>query len=184
MRKLIVTIGGLLITLMTLQAQDTLDYSLCCQNAPLEYQVGDYYVYVPNVFTPNYDGINDVFFPYIGDSIVTIDSIAISLPQGFPLSGDLFTVSNVLVDSFEHYIWDGWNPLDSTFYSGPFDYSLVLSLSTGQSLSLSGSACAVICDSYDDEVIINLGNCSTSIQVDTTGVYDPQLSLSSDPCLK
>jgi hypothetical protein len=55
-------------------------YQGCCGTKPVEFTFGLSKVYIPNVFTPNGDGLNDIFFPFTNDDIVdVIDFTVLSL---------------------------------------------------------------------------------------------------------
>ena len=47
------------------------EYESCCGTQPVEFSYEKKRIYVPNVFTPNRDGVNDYFFPrqLLGKSI-------------------------------------------------------------------------------------------------------------------
>lgn len=63
-------------------AQKTNKYDACCGAEPVEYIHKDMEVYVPNVFTPNRDSINDLFYPLISDNVVEVIDFVIYTGDG------------------------------------------------------------------------------------------------------
>ncbi|MBK8562159.1 MAG: hypothetical protein IPN76_02130 [Saprospiraceae bacterium] len=70
----------LLIAVLTILAIscDKDDRDACCPKGPDSFEVGNGRVYVPNIFTPNFDGINDVFFLYGDSNIVEFKDFRIT----------------------------------------------------------------------------------------------------------
>jgi hypothetical protein len=76
------------ITLQSCLAQDDpkvalpKEYESCCGVQPVEYKMADHSVYIPNVFTPNGDGINDQFYPFISGEISEVQGFTIFSAEG------------------------------------------------------------------------------------------------------
>ena len=58
------------------QKDDKFFYTGCCYNEPISDTPGNARIYLPNIFTPNSDGVNDYFF-LCGDSIRKIELLEI-----------------------------------------------------------------------------------------------------------
>jgi hypothetical protein len=77
------------------------EYALCCEGGPLDADAGAGHVYVPNMFTPNADGANDIFFLLADDGIDLIKFFEIKSPGG--------TVLYSRVDILPNDLTKGWN---------------------------------------------------------------------------
>jgi gliding motility-associated-like protein len=83
-------------------------------------------IYIPNVFTPNGDGINDVFKPLLSQDFPFIETLTLSI---FNRWGDLIFVTHDIDAG-----WDGRKGGDK-FPSGVYIYSLVIkTTNSGNSL--------------------------------------------------
>jgi len=95
-------------------------------------------VFIPNAFSPNTDGFNDVLFPHAGEGMEEIISFKI-----YDESGSLiFQESNIPLFSAigAQYGWDGKHP-DGSIQDGIYTYTISLSNILGEVSELKGAIC-------------------------------------------
>ncbi|MFT5167543.1 MAG: hypothetical protein ACI8P3_002781 [Saprospiraceae bacterium] len=106
----------------------------CCQIPHLEACVGGAKVFVPNAFTANEDGVNDIFIPYGGDGVKEISSFKI-----FNENEIVFEVSNFQPGD-QTYGWDGRLP-DGTIEEGIFTYTISITNINNETVDFDGAVC-------------------------------------------
>lgn len=138
-------------------------YESCCGATPVEFTKGNAYVYVPNVFTPNGDGVNDWFTPSVNENIIGFDAYLIYTPVGDTV---VFATSNFDPKNIENTAWDGMKR-DGTPYIGAFRYELSMFHKDGTLYQITGTACRVECDK-DAAALKENPDCFYPSQIDTT----------------
>ena len=113
-------------------------------------------IYIPNVFTPDGDGINDIF--------------KILKTYNFTL----FQSVNILPND-PGYSWNGLKP-DGTIYQGSFNYEVEVEFIDGQIKTYIGKACAYTCGE-EGFPTGNLPDCFFPDQHDGNGGFDPSLPI-------
>ena len=154
-------------------------YEGCCGFQPNTAVVGGASVFVPNVFTPNGDGVNDLFLPFTGKDISKVSG---------------FTITNLNADSILYQVadfqlttgsvgWDGRVAPDK-MHKGPFKYQMIVYSKSGESQMIEGNACSVLCDVESQILKDNLG-CLYPIQANSDGLFDAASpSFESKRCFK
>jgi len=127
-------------------------------------------IYIPNVFTPDGDGINDIFIVFGGPAVKQIVSVLCSNEN----IDQLFQSVNILPNDPGHS-WDGLKP-DGTIYQGSFNYEVEVEFIDGQIKTYIGKACAYTCgeEGFPTE---NLPDCFFPDQHDGNGGFDPSLPI-------
>lgn len=122
----------------------------CCDNPPIADTLGNTDVYVPNIFTPNGDGLNDLLTVY-GDSIARIVSFEIRSSRG----NVVFQAEDVL-QTDPGAGWDG--KVAGVLKKGLYSIKLIVEADDGTTGAFHGSVCNFPCGlSGDEERISSVG---------------------------
>ena len=159
--------------------QQTDLYSSCCGAEPVEFISGDAYLFVPNVFTPNGDGINDFFAPRHNDKILGFDAYSIYTPVG-----DTVVYANNFYnqDDPANTSWNG-NRADGTPFVGGFKYEFTVFLAGGGLYKVEGKACRIACGAEAAEFKTKPG-CFYPAQIGVNGRLDPAVPSGESDCFK
>jgi len=155
------------------------EYESCCGTEPSVLESGKTYVYIPNVFTPNGDGKNDIFHPFVNNNITRIGYFEVFVETDTSTIL-LYQVTNVSIDEVKK---KGWNGLDKEGkpHKGYFTYSIYFHTRDKGAFILKGAACAVLCGE-DSAIFKNREGCFYPEQVDSDGVFNKSIKNSETDC--
>ena len=143
-------------------------------------------IYVPNVFTPNGDGINDYFYPFISPEIGEVQGFTVFSAEGDTI---LFQRQTIIYKEIEKWAWNGYRNNGSSFstrYKGRFKYGMRVVSKDRVLRYVEGEACSVICEPGTAELKTKRG-CfypSQAGKQEKAGKVDSTLSNSEKDCLK
>ena len=157
-------------------------YESCCGTEPVEYEnaAAGTYVYFPNVFTPNGDGVNDLFYPHFDATTgVVVRNFTI-----YSVVNDtiIFTKSWFLPNALEDTAWNGMRS-DGSVYEGEFRYFATLDVPSGHAVDIEGRACRIVCGP-DAAVFKTLEGCFYSEQAGTDGHLDASKTVTESMCFQ
>ncbi len=123
------------------------EYESCCGTEPVEFSVQGTTarVYVPNVFTPNGDGINDQFFPFSNGQITTINYMVIQKIEDDLSTTLLYQVADIDANDLYNYAWDGVD-MQGNKHKGGFDYTISFTTTDSLSFAVQGKGCSMSCE--------------------------------------
>ncbi len=153
-------------------------YSACCGAESVDYVHSDMSIYVPNVFTPNKDSINDLFFPHLNGKVVEVIDFTIYTPVGDTV---LFYRPSIVFSRINNY---GWNGLREGFkepYVGGFKYSMRIVNKQGETKLIEGRACRLDCDTDADALKEKVG-CYFPDQAGVNGKVDKTKKTKEKKC--
>jgi CHU_C Type IX secretion signal domain len=172
-------------------------YKDCCGTDPKVIELpGGNSIYVPNVFTPNNDGINDLFYPIAKDQ--DIKKFSISELKIFNTKDTVIYYRrdfSYTID-LEAAAWSGqmrenifnetpYTP-DQKYDGGPFKYSFeaiyVLSDGSLEVKLIEGQACMIRCEDEVSELRDRI-DCFFPVQ-GLGGAFDAQIGNQEDDCFK
>jgi hypothetical protein len=164
------------------------EYESCCGAEAVEHSfVSGQYLFVPNSFTPNKDGINDLWHPFFSNGLDKIQAIFIYTLEDSTLIHQMYEYS--LYPSGT-YGWDGTksrngnNLGDNSMHKGGFWYEIYFNEPVNfgaEENSFKGKACSIICDS-DAAYFKDKDGCFFPIQVDINGKLDKGIKANEDAC--
>lgn len=121
-------------------------YEGCCGKKRVEFTTNKANIFVPNVFTPNGDGVNDYFMPYISDEVSEVRSFKIFSAKGDTL---IFRRLSFNFDDFKNNAWNGTRTNGDGFfvsnYAGAFKYEMRIITKEKKLSIIKGEACALQC---------------------------------------
>lgn len=147
----------------------TLSYpNACCCNTI--FNIGAGKIYIPSMFTPNNDGINDAF-RIIGDSnIKYITNVIIinSLNIGIANIDTMFSLNTTKN-------WSG-KLIDNLTYEGNFSCTFNVVDKTNANYSFTGNSASYIKTTHANTLISNYANCKFEDQFDNASFTTPYLT--------
>lgn len=142
----------------------------CCENDAFDASVGGNSIFIPNVFTPDNDGLNDLFLIMAdSDEVIILDfkvktaiGTTVFSAQNFPAFADAGK-------------WDG--TVNGTVTKGIFNYEAEVQAADGSVLLLEGKICSLPCPpaGETEPTFAALDNCLFSTQHDGQGGADENL---------
>jgi hypothetical protein len=153
-------------------------YAGCCGTKAVETSFGKSLIYIPNLFTPNSDGLNDAFRPFYDESKLKVTGF-----QVFSSEKKLIWENKAFNPEKPFDGWLGFMSQDST-YTGRFEYSISFSDNTGANKVITGDACSALCKEKIPVNIKDKSNCFLPMQYqkDSVNHFSP-IYLEID-CLK
>ncbi len=154
------------------------EYESCCGTQPVTYSNGDMLVYFPNVFTPNADGVNDMFYPILNANVNQASNFVVT----DTLDNLLFQREEFIPKDLVNYAWDGKDQ-NGKPYKGLFKYHLIVPDGKGGALKIQGKACCIVCGA-DAAVFKTKEGCFYSTQAKSDGTLDKTLPTQESGCFK
>lgn len=161
-------------------------YQACCGVEPVEiipeFADGSKgYLYVPNAFTPNGDGISDVFLAVFNDEISHFEYLVIDKEDA--ASGETTLLYQVQLITRDNLKEKGWNGITiaGKKYKGSFNYTIHVTAKGGKNFVVKGKACAITCD-RDAAYFRNKEGCFFPIQADGKGKFDKNKKEGEESC--
>lgn len=130
----------------------------CCKVSPIHENIGNAIVYLPNIFTPNGDGVNDFFYVQ-GDSIDMVLNLEIR-----DTKGDLvFNVKNVAAND-PAMAWDGI--VNGEYKKGLYNISVDVKSENGETDRFKGWVCNYPCTNFKADKTPDFAYCQYPSQWD------------------
>lgn len=157
----------------------------CCGTKSVEFFIKNAKIYIPNVFTPNGDGINDVFYPHFNEDIVNIESFTILTPGN---DTTLFYSRGIDLKDPKKFAWDGVNYDNRADfgkpYIGKFNYALAIVAKDGTGFIkslINGEGCVIRCNKAA-KIFKTKEGCYYSEQVGENSILDKTKSNKENSC--
>jgi hypothetical protein len=168
-------------------------YESCCGDDAKVYTAQGIKIYVPNIITPNGDGINDEFYPI--SSNMKTGSFAVANFTVYDEAGKIiFFMPGMDIQNPKIWSFTGiasktpFRPANESnyLYTGRFLYKLTLAISDNKRkeeiIEVSGSACVVRCDA-DAKIIKSKQKCAFPSQGEA-GIYDKNKNSKETSCIE
>jgi len=150
-------------------------YESCCSRNPTNVELGAGRLYIPTVFTPNGNGLNDFFQVSVDADIASIDTFMIV---------DWYTGDTVFyeVDMTEIIPENGFDGVvNDTVRAAEYYYQIVVTSTDNVSGKFGGSVCCLPCtEPLNVSIPPSLENCAFPIQFNVNTGYDENIDPAED----
>jgi len=136
----------------------------CCDTAPLQAEFDLAKVYIPNAFTPNGDGINDIFFVYGSSNLEKVNSFSI-----FDGTTMIFEKNDFLPND-PQLGWAGILSSGNKAEDGVYTYKVSLTSTSNETAEYEGAVC--LRGSSPIPCVDSESDCAYSIQHNGEGAFD------------
>ncbi len=144
--------------------------SNCCFTEPVELNVGSGSIYVPTIFTPDGNGINDFFQISADSNILRIDTFFVFSQ----VSGNLVFNKTNITEIIPENGFDG--TVADTVAATQYSYTLIVTSEDNVRVEVNGEVCALPCEEpLNVPRPDSLGNCAFPIQYDIINGYDENI---------
>ena len=149
----------------------------CCDIPAINSTVGNAHIYLPNIFTPNGDGVNDYLWPYGDQFLISIISFQVRDKKG-----QLVYQAQDGIPNNPNVGWSG--TVDGMIKEGMYSVTVQAKASDGTISTLEGKVCNFSCRDMDASDPLPIDGCQFPIQV-TDGQFDPRLApLENNDCFE
>ena len=143
-------VPGIILMLISCNDENVVFHG-CCNNAPVSERVGNAVIYLPNLFTPNDDKVNDWCY-LLGDSIANISSFEVRDRKG----NIVFQANNIQANDPEAG-WEG--KVNGTIQKGLYSVSFTVQALDGTLGSFESSVCNYPCGQIEADELISIDGC-------------------------
>lgn len=153
----------------------------CCGTEALEGSVGGFPFYVANLFTPDFDGVNDLFYVQAKTEDIPVIKVMRIRNAQDSLVFEQFDVP----PNDPGFAWDG--SVGGLILRGVYSYELEIESVTGEIGSFNGTVCALPCFAVDTTYAVfnDFPQCFTPSQYNGEGGLEPTLPSNEEwPCLE
>lgn len=158
------------------------EYEACCGVQPVEFTLKKALIYVPNVFTPNGDGVNDLFYPFVSAEVGEVQGFTVLSAEGDSI---LFQRATFVYNRLAEFAWNGRRK-DGSAYRGKFKYGMRIVSKDNFLRYVEGEACSVLCEPGTKDLKVKKG-CfypSQAGKQTNAGMVDSVASNGEKDCLK
>ena len=155
---------------------NTLKANCCSENPYTVTTVKGINFFIPNYFTANSNGANDLFFLFQGpDTSGLIQNISLSISLD---GNEIFSITNVQGNN-SSFAWDGTGPDNQLVNSGLYEYQFEVEFNDSSTTTLYGK----VCTNTGWEIGIDCTDCALGTQHDGKGGFDENLeTFEGDAC--
>ncbi len=156
-------------------------YLGCCGTQPVKFYLNNELIYIPNVFTPNHDALNDFFRPFYDATKIKLDSMEVRA-----ITENRLMARKVNIDPITTPFW-GWLGFAAkdSIYEGKFNYKMVFSSKiTNEKKTITGSACSFVCKGNTQIPIADRNQCFFPMQYSNNDVLTESPIYLEIDCIK